>query len=256
VTLARAGHVGPPARGPHDAQKEFTMSLDSDIRPASDRSTPGGSRARWPLWIFAAGLFGAISTLGLDSRAENLDGFEYPITVNHMADLDYVLFRIAGLTGYIAVTLLLIAAAVWRHKVERRFAASVGASLVTNGVIASAAALALVYGWKGALGNYMHGAMEENTYDDQGLYVLYMINDFGPFIAWVPMVAAAFGIAWMGLAEGLISKPLAVCAGGLAALSLLAVAITGVPGLPFVMSLGITITGVWLTLGRSPITLR
>ena len=99
------------------------------------------------------------------------------------------MYRIGGLTGYVAVvSILLVFAACgtagWRSASPGRS----GAPMVTYGFIAAAAALTLAYGWKGALGNYLHGAMEESTYDDSGLYIYYVMNDFSPYIGWVPVV--------------------------------------------------------------------
>lgn len=229
------------------------MSITPDLRPDS---TPRATRrfTAWPLWIALAGLLGLISTVGADERIDSSSDYDYPITVEAIPGLDHVAFRIGGLTGYLTVIALLVAAAVWRQKVERRHPWSLGANLVTIGIVAAAGALTLVYGWKGALGNYLHGAAEENTYDDQGLYVLYMIHDFGPYFAWVPVLASAFGLAYMAFRDELVSKVLGAGAGLMAAGLLIAVAVTGVPGLPAMIALGIVICGIWLAVGRSPIT--
>lgn len=229
------------------------MSVTSDVRPDSQ---PDSVRrfASWPLWIALAGVLGLISTLGTDQRIDSSSDFAYPVTVDGIAGLDHVSFRIGGLTGYLTVLALLVAAAVWRQKVERRHPWSLGANLVTLGVVASAGALALVYGRKGSLGNYLHGAAEENTYDDQGLYILYLIHDFGPYFAWMPVLASAFGLALMAFRDGLVSKVLGTGAGVLAGVILVAVAVTGVPGLPFMIAVGLVVAGVWLAVGRSAIT--
>lgn len=231
----------------------MTMSITPDTRPDSP---PRADRrfTAWPLWIALAGVLGVVSTVITDERVDSGSDYAYPVTADAISALDHLPFRIGGLTGYLTVIALLVAAAVWRQKVERRHPWSLGANLVTFGIVAAAGALALVYGWKGALGNYLHGAGEENTYDDQGLYVLYMINDFGPYFAWVPVLGSAFGLAYMAFREDLVSKILGAGAAIMAVALLLAVAVTGVPGLPALVALGIVICGVWLAVGRSPIT--
>lgn len=230
------------------------MSASSDVISNPSASRRGRRFTAWPLWIAAAGLLGLISTLGTDERIDSSSDYAYPVTADAIKALDHMPFRIGGLTGYLTVIVLIAAAAVWRHRVERRYPWSVGASVVTFGIISASGALALVYGWKGALGNYLHGAGEANTYDDQGLYVLYMIHDFGPYFAWVPALASAFGLAYMAFREGLVSKVLGAGAGLMAGGLILAVAVTGVPGLPFMIALGILIAGIWLAVGRSAIT--
>lgn len=229
------------------------MSVTPDFRPDSPPRTARRFTA-WPLWIALAGVLGVISTVGADERIDASSDYDYPITAEAIPALDHMPFRVGGLTGYLTVIALLVAAAVWRQQVERRHPWSLGANLVTFGIVASAGGLALVYGWKGALGNYLHGAAEANTYDDQGLYMLYMINDFGPYFAWVPVLASALGLAYMAFREELVSKILGAGAGIMAAALLIAVAVTGVPGLPAMIALGIVICGVWLAVGRSPIT--
>lgn len=230
------------------------MTLPSDGR-VSEALVPSPSRfTPWPLWATLGGALGIVSTIVSDARAGDTSDMDYTVTVKDMAALDHVPFRIGGLTGYVCVAVLLIFAAIWHRRVAQRFSWSLGAPIVTFGLIASAAALTLAYGWKGALGNYLHGASEAGVYDDEGLYTYYVMNDFSPYIAWLPILVAAGGLAWMAFREGLVSKGLGACSALLVVLTVGAVAITGVPGLPFVSMLGLTIGGIWLAVGRSAIT--
>lgn len=207
----------------------------------------------WPLWATAAGLLGVFSTVVADTRAGDTSDPDYTVTVKDMAGLDHQMLRIGGFTGYLCIAVLLVLAAVWHRRVSQKHTWSLGAPIVTFGLVASASALTLAYGWKGALGNYLHGGMEEGTYDDQGLYVYYVMHDFSPYIGWLPVAVALGGLAWMAFGERLVSRPL----GGFAALMTFAmfaaVAVTGVPGLPFGASLCLVVVGIWLAFGRSPI---
>ncbi|WP_134740468.1 hypothetical protein [Nocardioides sp. 503] len=211
-----------------------------------------GFRA-WPLWATAAGALGFVSTVVTDARAGDTSDMDYTVSAADMAGLDHELHRIGGTTGYVTVALLLVLAAVWHRRVAQRFVWSLGAPVVTFGLVAAASSLSLAYGWKGALGNYAHGALEEGTYDDAGLYTYYVMNDFSPYIAWVPVVVALGGLAWMAFRERLVSRGLGAFAGGFALLLFGAVAASGVPGLPFAASLGLIVVGIWLAVGRSPI---
>lgn len=208
----------------------------------------------WPLWAAAAGVLGMVSTVVTDTRVDADEDFDFPVTAEHMSSLDYDLFRVGGYTGYLTVICLVVFLAVWRHRVEHRFSWSLGASVVTFGIGVSAAALTLAYGWKGALGTYGHGRPEANTYDDAGLYTYYVMNDFSPYLSWLGVVIAAGGLAWMAFREGLVSKVLGALCVVLSVGTMLAVGITGVPGLPVVAALGMAIGGVWLAIGRSAIT--
>jgi hypothetical protein len=212
------------------------------------------SRIRaWPLWAVAAGMLGFVATVLTDARAGDTSDPDYTVTVTDIPALDHELFRIGGMVGYVCVAALLVLAAVWQRRVSQKHSWSLGAPVVTFGLVAAAAALTLAYGWKGALGDYLHGAMEEGTYDDQGLYTYYVMNDFSPYIGWVPVTVALGGLAWMAFRERLVSRGLGAFAGFMAIALYAVVGITGVPGLPFLSSLCLVVVGVWLAVGRSPI---
>jgi hypothetical protein len=225
----------------------------SDPERIEITTAPAAGGRAWPLWGVAAGVLGMAATVAFDTRAGDTSDPEYMVTVADMADLDHEMLRIGGLVGYACVAALLVFAAVWHRRVTQRHPSSTGAAVVGFGLVATAATLTLAYGWKGALGNYLHGAAEEGTYDDQGLYVYYVMHDFSPYIGWVPMVVAAGGLAWMAFGEGLVSKPLGGVSAGFVVLVFGAVAVTGVPGLPFVGGIGLVVAGAWLAVGRSPI---
>jgi hypothetical protein len=218
--------------------------------------TPTSSRSRftaWPLLATLTGLLGLASLFG-EARPDDSSDYDYPVTAAEAISVSNDLFRLSGVTGYVTALLLLLLAAVWQQRVGRRFADSLGASLVTFSLVACAALTTLAFGWRGALGNYLPGGPEENTYDTEGLYNYYVMNDFSPYIAFVTLLGAAYGLAWMAFREGLVSKGLGGLAGTVATALLVAVAVTGVPGLPAMILLGLVIAGIWLAVGRSAIT--
>ena len=145
-------------------------------------------------------------------------------------------------------------AALWHQRVSRRFPSSTASHLITFSGIASASLAMLAFGWRAALGNYLPGGVEEDTYDTEGLYNYYVMNDFSPYIAFVPLLGACFGLAWMAFHDRIVSRVLGGVAGAVATALLLAVAITGVPGLPAIVLLGLVVAGIWLAVGRSAIT--
>jgi hypothetical protein len=171
------------------------------LTPETEGATERHSR--WPLYGAAAGLFGFVATFILDGRTSGDD-----VRISHrlFTDLDPVVFRLSMVTGYLAVVLLLVLAANWRRRVEPRVPGSTAAHLVPLGLLASAAGLAYGYGWKGALGLYLPGGLEQGSFDDQGLYVYFLLNDFGSFIGWLGVVVAAGAIAWMSLRERTVSR--------------------------------------------------
>lgn len=229
---------------------------ETQLPPA--RTTTAGSTRRftaWPLLIALCGVLGVVA-LFLEGRPDGEPGFDYPVTAEDVPGVDWLPYRISGAVGYVLAILLFTTAAIWKHRVEHRFSGSLGATVVGYGVLATGGLVTLAYGWRGALGNYLPGGAEEDTYDTEGLYNYFVMSDFSPYIAFVPLLASAYGLAWMAFRERLVSRGLGACAGLLATALLLATFVTGVPGLPSMIILGLVVAGVWLAFGRSTITME
>ncbi|PVG84420.1 hypothetical protein DDE18_02040 [Nocardioides gansuensis] len=216
---------------------------------AGARST---GRAHWPLYAAGAGVLGFVATMVLDGRTS---GVGVEVSEKLFTDLSPLPYRLSMLFGYGAVVLLLLFAASWRRHVEPRLQDSTAAHLVPMGLLASAAGLTYGYGWKGALGLYMPGGLEEGSYDTQGLYVYYLLNDFGSFIGWLGVVVAAGAVAWMGLRERTVSRWIGVVSVLPVLQTTLMVVGLGVPGVPGLLAhVWLVVAGLGLALGRSTIT--
>lgn len=210
-------------------------------------------RGRWPLLGVAAGLGSIVATLALDIHPTNLSADE-PYTAAVVDDLSSGKAHASVVVGYLTVALLLVLAAAWRRHVEPRAAGSTAAHVVPLGLTAAAGALALGYGWRGALGLYGVGGSEEGAFDDAGLYALFVINDFGAYIGYLGVTVAAGAVVWMSLRERLVSRWIGV----FSIIPILPVLITvgafGLPGFPGVSSgLWLIVTFAGLTFGRSPV---
>lgn len=57
------------------------------------------------------------------------------------------------------------------------------------------------YGVKGMLAIYLPGGINENTFSDETLLTLFMIDDLVPFIAWYGVAMAAVAVSWVSLRE-------------------------------------------------------
>lgn len=213
---------------------------------------PARNRQAWPLTAAAAGLCGIVATLVLDGRGTGSD--KVSMTPQLFEDLDPMVYRASMVVGYLAVVLLLVAAAHWRRRVEPRVPGSTAAHLVPLGLLASAAGLTYGYGWKGALGDYMPGGPEHGMYDDQGLYVYYLLNDFGAYIGWLGVVVAAGAVAWMALRERTVSRWIGVVSVLPVLQTTLMVVGMGVPGVAALLGpLWLLVAGLGLFLGRSTV---
>lgn len=241
------------------------MTTTTHTAEAADGATVAARPSRqrftaWPLWAVLAGVAGAIGTVVTDLRPDaELEAFEkgvdYIVTSADMLGLDSMTGRIGHIAGLIAIVALLVLSAAWQRHVDARPLGSTASRVVSAGLIASAAGLMLGYGWRGALANYL-GA-EAGLYDGEGLFVYYMLTDFGAYLPWFGALVSAGAMAWMAFVERSVSRILGTVT-AIASLGLFAAVIgTGVPGLPGVlMPAGLVVAGLWLAFGRSPITQR
>ena len=225
-----------------------THTLAADAAETTER------RSRWPLYGAAAGLLGFAATMPLDGR-DGVATENVKLTHDLFVDLNPAVYRASMIVGYIAVALLLVTAANWRRRVEHRLPGSTAAHLVPLGLVASAAGLTYGYAWKGALGNYIPGGMEDQYFDDQGLAVYFMLNDFGSFIGWLGVVVAAGAVAYMGLRERTVSRWIGVISLLPVVQTAVMVAGLGVPGVQGLLAgLWLFVAGIGLAFGRSTIT--
>ncbi|MEO3785918.1 hypothetical protein ABGB12_21530 [Actinocorallia sp. B10E7] len=223
------------------------------VPPGSpERPQPAQGRARWPLAGVAAGVLGIVATLVTDVHPILEKGESY--TSGYIPEIPQTMAHISIITGFATIVFLLILAAAWRRRVEPRVPGSTAAHLVPNALTAAAGALTLGYAWKGSLALYLPGGVEAGGFDDAGLYMMFVLNDFGSFIGWLGVVIAAGAIAWMALRERTVSRwigvisllPVAVVTG--------AVCATGLPGFQGVIGpLWLTVASLGLAFGRSTI---
>lgn len=184
---------------------------------------------RWPLWGTAAGILGAtghVFSLQNPSQAELDSGAGVIATLERG---NYHLGIVAGLAG---VFCLLVFAAGWRRWAAAVAPGSLAGGMITLALTASAGAMILAYGFKGALAIYLADGMDEGTFPAGNLLTFFMFDDFSAFIAWWGVAMAAAAVAWIALRE----RRLPLWIGALSLVSVLvpvaAVGITGLPGVP------------------------
>jgi hypothetical protein len=202
----------------------------------------------WPIVGSLAGVAGFVATILTDIHVVT-DGEGTVTTMDIVGQIDQQKAHFSIVAGFIAVALLLAFAAQWRGTVERKLPHSNAARMVTQGLTAAAGALTLGYGWKGASAIYHADGMDAGTYDETGLYIYYILNDFGSYIGWFGVTVAAGAVAWMSLRERVI--PLWI--GLFSLVPVLAVlaftGLTGLPGFPGVVSpiwMAVAFTGLAL----------
>ena len=175
-----------------------------DIVTEAPRGTTSADPAavtshRWAWWGVAAGVLGIIGTI------VTLVNDTHP-TPDSVAALHPGAYHVGGAVGYLAVAALLVTAAGWRARIARLLPASIAARVVADGLTASAGALALGYGWTLAMGLYLDGGLNAGQFDTNGLFVYYVLNDFGPFIGWLGVVVAAGAMVVLGVRERAVPR--------------------------------------------------
>lgn len=220
--------------------------------PPAVRATP--RFASWALAGVVAGALGFVATILTDVHVSGDDGNE-TMRVDMVDDVNVMTARIGFVAGYVVVGLLLYCAAAWRRHVEPRVPDSTAARLVATGFTASAGALTLGYGWKGAMAIYGDGGPEDVSFDKQGRFVYYVLNDFGPFIGWTGVMFAAMAVVWMAFRERSVARWI----GAVSVLGLLVpvggMLIMSVPGLPgTTLPLWMIVAFSGFAFGQSPAT--
>lgn len=227
--------------------------MSTIVSPSSAESVlPAATRGRWPLVGVAAGVLGYVATVITDLHVQVPDNGATTAAV--VADISRTKAQLSVVAGYLAVAALLVFAAAWRRHVEPRVTTSTAARVVSSGLVSAAGALAVGYGFKGMFAVYLPGGLNGGDFDQTGLYITYLLNDFGSFLGWLGVAISAGAIAWMALWEGTISRWIGVVSVlGVVAVLGMTVAF-GLPGFAGVVMPGwLLVTSLGLTFGRSPI---
>ncbi len=227
----------------------------ADSPADSPDGSPAAERSRWPLFGAAAGVLGIVGTLITDVRPDQLRDGDVLVNSGDVAALSHTTYQIGVIAGYFCVAALLVMAAAWRRHVEQRYLDSIAARVVSNGLIASAGALSLGYGWKGAMAVYLPGGIDSGAFADEGVYVYYLLNDFGSYIGWLGTMIAAGAVAYMAFKERTVSRWIGVLSCLLLLPVLVLLLATGLPGFPGVVGgLWILVASLGLAFGQSPAT--
>ncbi len=212
-----------------------STSTAFDARASNEVFERATGRATWPWVGVGAGVAGFVGTLLGDIHVPT-DGGDAPMTMAAVHEISQRSAHVSIVSGFLAVTLLLVLAAMWRGTIEPQLPGSTAARVVTQALTAGAGALMLGYGWKGASAIYHADGMDHGTYDEMGLYIYYILNDFGSFIGWFGVTIAAGAVAWISLRERALPLWIGIwsCVPVLAVIGFTGG--TGLPGFPGVVS--------------------
>lgn len=191
----------------------MTTNLTAKTLPDASPRTP----AAWAWWGVPAAIAGlAGNFIAAHDKLTNADAAG---AVSSVSRTSYHVSTVLGLTSFIC---LILVAAGWRRWASERGLAEQAISI---GIVVSGTLVLFATGLRGALAEYLPGGINEDNFDDAGLYGLFIVHDTAPWTAWwgVLFMAAAVGFLslagqsfprWLGvLSIVALAMPIAVMAG-------------------------------------------
>jgi hypothetical protein len=180
----------------------------------------------------AAGLLGAVGHL---FSMQDLSEEEYRSGAAVIDALERGPYHVGIVSGLAGVFCLLVFAAGWRRWATAVAPNSLAAGALHLALTASAGAMMLAYGFKGALAIYLPDGMDEGTYANESLLTFFMFDDFSAFISWWGVAMACGAIAWLALRERSLPLWIGIVATLFAVVPVGLVTATGLPGFPGVI---------------------
>lgn len=200
----------PPPRSAVDGQPV------PEAAPAAEAPVARSGK-RWPLFGAAGAVTGFLAVMLAIPSLEEADYTAGPEVIQKLEAGPY---RVAFVFGLLTIGFLFAAGAGWRRWAEARAPRDLAARIVGQGLIATATVNIAFYGFTGAMGLYLDGGVEAETgLNDQGLYVLHSVLDFGSLLGWWATGVSAIAVAtlafrrarllprWMGVISVLLLIP-------------------------------------------------
>ncbi len=238
----RSAHPAGPA------STATSASTASRTTSTSARSS-GSRRPTWALWGAVAGAAGFVATF-LTDQSGQLQEADY-LTGGAVVDkLESAPYHVGVVAGFVCVLALLVAAAGWRRWAARTAPDSLAARVVSMAFVASAGAMMIGYGLKGSMSVYLPGGMDHDIMSQEGLYSIFMFLDLGAWMVWWGGTVAALASVWLAFRERLLPRWVGVVSVLFAGLPLAVLAATGLPGLPALSTIWLTVVSVGLAVSR------
>lgn len=233
------------------------MTSTLDPRPSTDPTTvaaglPASGASRrptWAVWGALAGLAGFVATV-LSDPAGSLAESDYLDGAALVSKLESGPYHVGVVAGFVCVVALLFTAAGWRRWASRRAPDSLAARVVSMAFVASAGAMMIGYGLKGSMAVYLPGGIDHAGMSQEGLYPIFMFLDLGAWMVWWGGTVAALAAVWLAFRERLLPKWVGGVSILFAFVPLAMLVGTGLPGLPALSSLWLTIISVGLAFSR------
>lgn len=159
---------------------------------SSDLAEDARGSTAWAWWGVPAGLAGLagnfISTHGPLSNTN---------AVEAVASVARTSYHVGTVLGLVSFASLLLFSAGWRGREQARGLAQ---QAISPAVAVTATLVLFGTGLRGAMAEYLPGGINEDNFDDAGLYALFIVHDTAPWFAWWGVLMMAALVAFMALA--------------------------------------------------------
>ena len=152
----------------------------------------GRRSATWAWWGVPAGIAGLTGNfVATHGALSDTDAAEAVAAVTRTS------YHVGTVLGLVSFACLLLASAGWRRWGAGRGLAQ---QAVPAALTVTATLVLFGTGLRGALAEYLPGGINENNFDDAGLYALFIVHDTAPWFAWWGVLMVAALVAFMSLA--------------------------------------------------------
>jgi hypothetical protein len=205
----------------------MTTTFERPLGAARQATLEPTQRPRWALWGAAAAAFGGIATL-LPTKV-NVAPTSGSTTSEIIATLHRWPYQVGVAAGFVAVACMLLTATGWRRWAAQHAPASMAAETISRALTATAGAMMIGFGFLGSLAVYLHGGIDQHMFGHDGLFAVYMIVDFGPYVAWWGVTVAAAAVTWLALRERMLPRWIGIVSAAAVAIAVVPLVLTGLP---------------------------
>ncbi len=146
----------------------------------------------WAWWGVPAGVAGLVgnfvSTHGALSETDAAEAVEAVARTS---------YHVGTVLGLVSFACLVLASAGWRRWGAGRGLAE---QAIAAALTVTATLVLFGTGLRGALAEYLPGGINDDNFDDAGLYALFIVHDTAPWFAWWGVLVVAVLVAFVSLA--------------------------------------------------------
>jgi hypothetical protein len=183
--------------------------------PTAETARHGG-RPRWPIFGVIGGLAGVASGATSITSVTDEQARSGVDVIDHLSRGQY---HVSFMLGLVSVVSLFLAASGWKRWAEQRAPRDLAARTIGPALAAVATINIIFASIAGSMALYLPGGTDTGTLSREGIFVNYILLDFGMLLGWWGAIVAAGCVAalsfrrdrvlprWMGVVSVLFMLP-------------------------------------------------